>query len=94
MTVYHFDWSSIPGALPFLLQGMALTLEITLVAVAAGIAWGTLLAVASRSSRSSSTRSASVCFAASASRAETSAASARPRSRATCPLSSCARRSS
>jgi len=45
VTVYHFDWSSIPGALPFLLQGMALTLEITLVAVAAGIAWGTLLAV-------------------------------------------------
>ena len=43
--MYHFDWSSIPGALPFLLQGLALTLEITLVAVAAGIAWGTVLAV-------------------------------------------------
>ena len=43
--MYQLDWSSIPGALPFLWQGMKISLEITLVAVAAGIAWGTLLAV-------------------------------------------------
>jgi glutamate/aspartate transport system permease protein len=43
---YEFDWSSIPGALPFLLQGMKTTLEITLTAIVIGIAWGTLLAVA------------------------------------------------
>ena len=42
---YDFDWSSIPGALPFLWQGMGVTLEITAVAVLAGIAWGTLLAL-------------------------------------------------
>ena len=42
---YEFDWSSIPGALPFLWQGMKLSLLITLVAVAAGIVWGTLLAI-------------------------------------------------
>jgi glutamate/aspartate transport system permease protein len=39
------DWSSIPGALPFLWKGMTVSLEITLVAVIAGIAWGCLLAV-------------------------------------------------
>jgi glutamate/aspartate transport system permease protein len=43
--VYEFDWSSIPGALPFLWQGMKVTLEITLVAVLVGIVWGTVLAV-------------------------------------------------
>jgi glutamate/aspartate transport system permease protein len=43
--VYQFDWSSIPGALPFLWQGMKVTLEITLVAVLVGILWGTVLAV-------------------------------------------------
>ena len=43
--MYDFDWSSIPGALPFLWQGMKLTFEITLVAIVAGIAWGTVLAV-------------------------------------------------
>jgi glutamate/aspartate transport system permease protein len=43
--VYDLDWSSIPGALPFLWRGMRITLEITLVAVLAGIAWGTVLAV-------------------------------------------------
>ncbi|HEX9291322.1 MAG TPA: glutamate/aspartate ABC transporter permease GltK [Anaeromyxobacteraceae bacterium] len=42
---YDFDWSSIPGALPFLWEGMKLTLEITLTAIAAGIVWGTLLAM-------------------------------------------------
>ncbi len=40
-----FDWSSIPGALPFLWDGMKTTLEITAIAVAAGIVWGTLLAL-------------------------------------------------
>ena len=39
------DWSSIPGAIPFLWKGMAVSLEITAVAVIAGIAWGTVLAV-------------------------------------------------
>jgi len=39
------DWSSIPGALPFLWKGMTVSLGITLVAVIAGIAWGCLLAV-------------------------------------------------
>ena len=43
--MYDFDWSSIPGALPFLWQGMRVSLGITAVAVAAGIAWGTVLAV-------------------------------------------------
>jgi glutamate/aspartate transport system permease protein len=43
--VYDFDWSSIPPALPFLWQGMKLTLEITVTAVAVGIAWGVVLAV-------------------------------------------------
>ena len=40
------DWSSIPGALPFLWAGMVTTLEITCIAIAAGLAWGTLLALA------------------------------------------------
>jgi len=40
------DWSSIPGALPFLWTGMVTTLEITCVALAAGLVWGTLLALA------------------------------------------------
>jgi glutamate/aspartate transport system permease protein len=43
--MYELDWSSIPGALPFLWKGMVLSLELTLVAVAAGIVWGTLLAL-------------------------------------------------
>lgn len=42
---YEFDWSSIPGALPFLWTGMVMTLKITAVAVAVGIVWGTLLAL-------------------------------------------------
>jgi glutamate/aspartate transport system permease protein len=41
---YDFDWSSIPGALPFLWDGMKITLRITATAVLAGIALGTLLA--------------------------------------------------
>ncbi len=43
--MYEFDWSSIPGALPFLWQGMLVTLEITVVAVVVGIVWGTTLAL-------------------------------------------------
>lgn len=41
----ELDWSSIPGALPLLWDGMKITLEITLVAVVVGIVWGTLLAI-------------------------------------------------
>lgn len=43
--MYEFDWSSIPGALPFLWDGMKISLEITLMAVVVGIVWGTLLAM-------------------------------------------------
>jgi glutamate/aspartate transport system permease protein len=43
--MYEFDWSSIPGALPFLWQGMLITLEITATAIVVGIVWGTLLAM-------------------------------------------------
>jgi len=43
--VSELDWSSIPGALPFLWQGMKVSLEITLVAVIAGIVWGNVLAM-------------------------------------------------
>jgi glutamate/aspartate transport system permease protein len=39
------DWSSIAGALPFLAKGMGLSLLLTAVGVAAGIAWGSVLAV-------------------------------------------------
>lgn len=42
---YEFDWSSIPGALPLLWDGMAVSLEITLTAIVVGIVWGTLLAM-------------------------------------------------
>lgn len=48
--MYEFDWSSIPGALPFLWSGMVLTLKITVVAVSVGIIWGTLLALMRMSS--------------------------------------------
>jgi glutamate/aspartate transport system permease protein len=43
--VYSFDWSSIPGAIPYLWEGMVRTLQITLVAVTAGMILGTILAV-------------------------------------------------
>ena len=43
--MYEFDWSSIPGALPFLWKGMLVSLEITATAVIFGIVWGTLLAI-------------------------------------------------
>lgn len=43
--MYEFDWSSIPGALPFLWDGMQMSLKITFVAMLVGIVWGTLLAM-------------------------------------------------
>ena len=43
--MYSFDWSSIPGSLPFLWQGMLVTLQITLVAIVVGIMLGTIIAV-------------------------------------------------
>jgi len=43
--MYQFDWSSIVPSLPFLLDGMLITLKITLIAIVFGILWGTLLAV-------------------------------------------------
>ncbi|WP_374691809.1 glutamate/aspartate ABC transporter permease GltK [Accumulibacter sp.] len=43
--MHEFDWSSIPNALPFLWDGMKISLEITLSAVTFGIVWGTLLAL-------------------------------------------------
>ena len=43
--MHEFDWSSIPGAMPFLVRGMSISLEITLTAVVFGILWGTALAV-------------------------------------------------
>jgi len=41
----EYDWSSIIPTLPFLMQGMIITLKITVTAVVIGIVWGTLLAV-------------------------------------------------
>jgi glutamate/aspartate transport system permease protein len=43
--MYEFDWSSIPGALPFLWDGMLISLKITVTAIVVGIVWGTLLAM-------------------------------------------------
>jgi glutamate/aspartate transport system permease protein len=43
--IYEFDWSSIPGALPFLWDGMKISLVITFQAVVVGIVWGTILAM-------------------------------------------------
>ena len=42
---YDFDWSSIPGALPFLLKGMGLSLTLLGLAMLGGIFFGTLLAL-------------------------------------------------
>lgn len=41
---YEFDSSSIIPALPFLWDGMKISLEITVTAVVVGLVWGTLLA--------------------------------------------------
>jgi glutamate/aspartate transport system permease protein len=43
--MYQFDWSSIPGALPYLWEGMVRTLQITATAIVVGILLGTLIAV-------------------------------------------------
>ncbi|GAB3431044.1 glutamate/aspartate ABC transporter permease GltK [Giesbergeria sinuosa] len=43
--MHEFDWSSIPGALPFLWEGMQTSLKITFIAMVVGIVWGTLLAM-------------------------------------------------
>ena len=43
--MYDFDWSSIPPSLPYLLNGMVITLTIPAVAVVFGIIWGSILAV-------------------------------------------------
>jgi glutamate/aspartate transport system permease protein len=42
---YDLDFSSVPGALSFLWTGMKVTLRITVTAILAGIAWGTVLAL-------------------------------------------------
>jgi glutamate/aspartate transport system permease protein len=60
----NFDWSSIPGALPFLWEGMKVSLEITATAVVFGIVWGTLLAMMRLSSvkpLAGSPRATSIC---------------------------------
>lgn len=43
--MYQFDWSSIAPSMPYLLQGVVVTLKITVIAVVFGILWGTILAV-------------------------------------------------
>lgn len=43
---YDFDWSSIPRAWPVLVEGMAMTCGLVAAAMTAGIAIGTLLAIA------------------------------------------------
>ncbi len=43
--MYEFDWSSIVPSLPYLLDGLVITLKITVIAIVVGIVWGTLLAV-------------------------------------------------
>ena len=37
---YEFDWSSIPGSLPFLLEGLGVSLEITACALVVGMKIG------------------------------------------------------
>ena len=43
--MYEFDWSSVVPSLPFLMDGMVITLKITITAIVIGILWGTILAV-------------------------------------------------
>ncbi len=43
--MYEFDWSSIVPSMPYLLDGLVITLKITVIAIIIGIVWGTLLAV-------------------------------------------------
>ena len=41
--MYEFDWSSIVPSLPYLLDGLVITLKITVTAVVIGILRGTML---------------------------------------------------
>lgn len=41
----QLDFSSIPGSLPFLLDGLRISAQITVTAIVVGIVWGTLLAM-------------------------------------------------
>lgn len=43
--MYDFDWSSIIPSLPYLADGMLITLEVTFTAVIFGILWGLVLAL-------------------------------------------------
>ena len=43
--MYEFDWSSIVPSMPYLLDGLVITLKITVITIIIGIVWGTLLAV-------------------------------------------------
>jgi glutamate/aspartate transport system permease protein len=43
--VYDFDWSSVRPALPFMWDGMKVTLKITVTAMSIGIALGTVIAI-------------------------------------------------
>jgi glutamate/aspartate transport system permease protein len=45
-----FDWSSIVQSLPFLMKGLAYTVQLTIVAAIGGTLWGILLALARLSS--------------------------------------------
>lgn len=45
-----FDWESIAGAMPFLVKGLAYTVQLTVVAAIGGTSWGILLALARLSS--------------------------------------------
>jgi len=46
----EFDWSSIAGAMPFLIKGLAYTVQLTVIAAIGGTLWGILLALARLSS--------------------------------------------
>lgn len=48
--MYEYDWSTILPSLPYLMNGMAITIKITLTAIIFGIVWGTLLAIMRMSS--------------------------------------------
>jgi glutamate/aspartate transport system permease protein len=43
--MYEFDWSSVPGAIPYLWEGMLRTLQITLAAMLTGVVLGTFIAI-------------------------------------------------
>lgn len=43
--MYDFDWSSVRPALPFMWDGMKVTLKITVLAMSVGIALGTVIAI-------------------------------------------------